>query len=56
LGVDNAVCLARLEEALRRARAGGHARVAGYLEAVAEEIEFETKATPPVLSAPTENP
>jgi hypothetical protein len=43
---DNEVCLEWLAEALRRTRAGGQARVMGYLEAVLEEVLFETKMTP----------
>jgi hypothetical protein len=46
LSTDNEVCLAWLVEALRQARAGGQARVVGYLEAVLEEVLFETKRTP----------
>jgi hypothetical protein len=51
MGVDNAVCLAwLLAEALRRARSGGQARVVGYLEAVLEEVLFETKTAPSLVS------
>ena len=46
LSTDNDVCLAWLAEALRQARAGGQARVVGYLEAVLEEVLFETKVVP----------
>ena len=46
LSADNDVCLAWLAEALRQARAGGQARVVGYLEAVLEEVLFETKMPP----------
>jgi hypothetical protein len=46
LSTDNDACLAWLAEALRRARAGGQARVVGYLEAVLEEVSFETKMAP----------
>jgi hypothetical protein len=46
LSTDNDVCLAWLAEALRRARAGGQARVVGYLEAVLEEVVFEMKVVP----------
>ena len=46
LGVDNAVCLAWLADALQRARVEGQAKVAGYLDAVLEEVLFEAKTTP----------
>jgi hypothetical protein len=46
LSVDNEVSLAWLAEALRRLRPEGQKKVVGYLEAVLEEVEFETKTTP----------
>jgi hypothetical protein len=46
LSTDNEACLAWLAEALRRARAGGQARVVSYLEAVLVEVLFETKMPP----------
>ena len=46
LSTDNEVCLAWLAEALRRLRPEGRKKVVGYLEAVLEEVKFETKTTP----------
>jgi hypothetical protein len=46
LSKDIEVCLAWLAEALRRLRLEGRTKVVGYLEAVLEEVEFETKTTP----------
>jgi hypothetical protein len=46
LSTDDDICLAWLAEALRRARAGGQARVVDYLEAVSEEVLFETRMSP----------
>ncbi len=46
MSTDNEVCLAWLAEALRRLRPEGQERVVGYLEAVLEEVLFETKVTP----------
>lgn len=46
VSTDNEVCLAWLAEALRRLRPEGRTKVVGYLEAVLEEVEFETKTTP----------
>lgn len=54
LSTDNAACLTRLTEALRQARAGPQARVVGYLEAVLEEVGFET--SPSILAIRTEGP
>ena len=56
LSTDNAACLTWLTEALRQARAGGQARVVGYLEAVLEEVEFETISIPLILAIRTEGP
>jgi hypothetical protein len=44
--VDNEVSLAWLAEALRRLRPEGQKKVVGYLEAVLEEVVFETKMVP----------
>ena len=46
LSTDNEVSLAWLEGALQRLRPEGRTKVVGYLEAVLEEVEFETKTTP----------
>ena len=43
---ENEVCLAWLAEALQRLRPEGQEKVVGYLEAVLEEIVFETKMVP----------
>jgi hypothetical protein len=43
LSVDNEVSLAWLEGVLQRLRPEGEKKVVGYLEAVLEEIVFETK-------------
>ncbi len=55
---DNEVCLAWLAEALRGLRPEGQEKVVGYLEAVLEEVLFETKvgpgAYPRGLTYPTE--
>ncbi len=44
--LDNEVCLAWLEGALGRLGAEGQKKVVGYLEAVLEEVVFETKIAP----------
>jgi hypothetical protein len=49
LSTDNAVCLAWLAEALQQLRPEGQKKAVGYLEAVLEEVLFETKM-PPRLS------
>jgi hypothetical protein len=46
LSTDNEVCLAWLAEALRQLRPEGRTKVVGYLEAVLEEVVFETKMVP----------
>ena len=55
---DNEVCLAWLAEALRRLRPEGQEKAVGYLEAVLEEVVFETKMVPGVpprgLTYPTD--
>jgi hypothetical protein len=43
LSTDNEECLAWLAEALRLLRSEGRSKVVGYLEAVLEEVVFETK-------------
>ena len=43
---DNEVCLWWLAEALRGLRQEGREKVVGYLEAVSEEVLFETKMIP----------
>jgi hypothetical protein len=46
LSTDNEVSLAWLEGALQRLRREGQKKIVGYLEAVLEEIVFETKMPP----------
>ena len=46
LSKDNEACLAWLAEAVRRLRPEGQEKAAGYLEAVLEEVLFETKVVP----------
>jgi hypothetical protein len=46
LSMDNEICLAWLAEALRQLRPEGQKKVVGYLEAVSEEVVFETKMVP----------
>jgi hypothetical protein len=46
LSVDNDVCLAWLAEALQQLRPEGQKKAVGYLEAVLEEVLFETKMPP----------
>jgi hypothetical protein len=46
LSVDNEVCLAWLADALQQLRSEGRTKVVGYLEAVLEEVVFETKMVP----------
>jgi hypothetical protein len=50
LGTENEACLAWLDEALRRLRAEGQTRVIGYLEAVSDEVLFETRGDPSVAN------
>ena len=47
LSTNNEVCLAWLATALQRLRGEGRTKAVSYLEAVAEEVAFETEATPP---------
>ena len=42
---DNEVCLAWSAHALQQLRQEGQTKVVGYLEAVLEEVVFETKMT-----------
>jgi hypothetical protein len=46
LSVDNEVSLAWLDGALQQLRPEGQKKVVGYLEAVLEEVVFETKMVP----------
>jgi uncharacterized protein (UPF0210 family) len=46
LSPDNEACLAWLADAVERAQLEGQIKVAGYLEAVLEEVAFEIEATP----------
>ena len=43
---DIEVCLAWLAQALQQLRPEGQTKVVGYLEAVLEEVVFETKMVP----------
>ena len=49
LGTENDACLAWLDEALRRLRAEGQTKMVGYLEAVSDEVLFETRGDPSVV-------
>ena len=46
MSTDNEVCLAWLTQALQQLRPEGQTKVVGYLEAVFEEVVFETKMVP----------
>jgi hypothetical protein len=46
LSTDTEVCLRWLAEALQQLRPEGQTKVVGYLEAVLEEVVFETKMVP----------
>jgi hypothetical protein len=46
LSKDIEVCLAWLAQALQQLRPEGRTKVVGYLEAVLEEVVFETKMAP----------
>ena len=50
MSVDNEVCLAWLEGALRRLRAEGQAKTVGYLEAVLEEVVLEMEDGPSAVT------
>jgi hypothetical protein len=43
VSLDNEVCLAWLEGALQQLRPEGQTKVVSYLEAVLEEVIFETE-------------
>ena len=59
MSTDTEVCLAWLAQALQQLRPEGRTKVVGYLEAVLEEVVFETKMVPGVyprsLTHPTES-
>jgi hypothetical protein len=44
--MDTEVCLAWLADALQQLRPERQEKVVGYLEAVLEEVEFETQEVP----------
>jgi hypothetical protein len=46
LSPENEACLAWLADAVERVRLEGQIKVAGYLEAVLEEVAFEIEDTP----------
>ena len=54
MSTDNGVCLAWLAGALQQVRLEGQTKVVGYLEAVLEEVVFETKINPSVVTYRTE--
>jgi hypothetical protein len=54
LSPDNAVCFAWLAGALQKLRTEGQTKVVGYLEAVLEEVVFEMKGGPCVVTHRTE--
>ena len=47
--LNNEVCLAWVEDALRLPRAEEQTRVVGYLEAVSDEVRFEMKREPSAM-------
>ena len=49
MSTHNEACLAWLEDALRRLRAEGKTKVVGYLEAVSDEVLFETRGDASVV-------
>ena len=49
MSTDNEACAAWLEDALRRLRADGQTKMVGYLEAVSDEVLFETSGGPSVV-------
>ena len=51
IGVDNEVCLAWLEVALRQAFKDRQPQLWAYLEAVIEEVLFELEVPPPGAAA-----
>jgi hypothetical protein len=50
LSTDNEACLVWLEDALRRLRAEGQTKMVGYLEAVSDEVVFELKVGPSIVT------
>ena len=48
--MNNEVCIAWLERALRRLRAEGQAKTVSYLEAVLEEVVLEMEDGPSVVT------
>ena len=46
MSLDNEVCLAWLAEALQRLSLEGQEKAVGYLEALLEEVLFETNMPP----------
>jgi len=46
LSQENESCLAWLERSLQGLRSEGQEKIVGYLEAVLEEVLFETKVAP----------
>jgi hypothetical protein len=50
LSTDTEMCLAWLAEALQQLRPEGRTKVVGYLEAVLEEVVFETEMGPGAYS------
>jgi hypothetical protein len=46
LSKDTEMCLAWLAQALQQLRPEGQTKVVGYLEAVLDEVVFETKMVP----------
>jgi hypothetical protein len=46
LSKDNEICVAWLADALQQLHQEGRAKAVGYLEAVLEEVVFETKIAP----------
>ncbi len=49
MSTHNEACLAWLEDALRRLRAEGQTKMVGYLEAVSDEVLFETRGDASVV-------
>ena len=50
MSTDNEACAAWLEDALLRLRAEGQMKMVGYLEAVSDEVRFETRGDVPVAN------
>ena len=49
MSTENEACVAWLEDALRRLRAEGQTKMVGYLEAVSDEVLFETRGDASVV-------